>query len=140
MPNPNADKDDAAPSSHGNGRGQGDERPTLRAIERAVAGKGWKLGAERGYDEQTHCYKIYKTRDGMGTLEALRDALYREDERGCRIRRETQAMYYVCCDGVRVRLNESKSEVVVEVPCDMATVKAIEETCAKIDGVVKAKK
>ena len=27
--------------------------------------------------------------------------LYQANEQGCRIRRETQGLYYMCCDGVR---------------------------------------
>ena len=114
--------------------------PTLPAIERALAPLGWKVGAERGYDDTEHAYKIFKTRDGQKTLERLQDALYTTEERGCRIRRETQSMYYLCCDGVRCRLNESKQEIVVEVPCDMGSLKAIGDMCAKIDATVKAKK
>jgi hypothetical protein len=131
VPNPNAD---GASSPKSN------TSPTLPAIERALAPLGWKVGAERGYDDTEHAYKIYKTRDGQKTLERLQDALYTTEERGCRIRRETQSMYYLCCDGVRCRLNESKQEIVVEVPCDMGSLKAIGDMCAKIDATVKAKK
>jgi len=63
-------------------------------------------------------FKIFKTRDGHAALEALQGRLRANDERGCRIRRETQKLYYMCCDGVRVRLNEGKKEVVVEIPFD----------------------
>lgn len=111
VPNPNArdDDDDAA---------NGASAPTIPNVERAVASSGWSVGAERGYDDDPHVFKIFKTRDGHAALEALQGRLRANDERGCRIRRETQTLYYMCCDGVRVRLNEGKKEVVVEIPFD----------------------
>ena len=111
VPNANArdDDDDAA---------NGASAPTIPNVERAVASSGWSVGAERGYDDDPHVFKIFKTRDGHAALEALQGRLRANDERGCRIRRETQTLYYMCCDGVRVRLNEGKKEVVVEIPFD----------------------
>ena len=103
------DDDDAA---------NGASAPTIPNVERAVASSGWSVGAERGYDDDPHVFKIFKTRDGHAALEALQGRLRANDERGCRIRRETQTLYYMCCDGVRVRLNEGKKEVVVEIPFD----------------------
>lgn len=110
VPNPNARDDDDG----NNGAGA----PTIPNVERAVASSGWSVGAERGYDDDPHVFKIFKTRDGHAALEALQGRLRANDERGCRIRRETQTLYYMCCDGVRVRLNEGKKEVVVEIPFD----------------------
>lgn len=110
VPNPNARDDDDG----NNGAGA----PTIPNVERAVASSGWSVGAERGYDDDPHVFKIFKTRDGHAALEALQGTLRANDERGCRIRRETQTLYYMCCDGVRVRLNEGKKEVVVEIPFD----------------------
>lgn len=109
VPNPNARDDDDA---------SGAGAPTIPNVERAVASSGWSVGAERGYDDDPHVFKIFKTRDGHAALEALQGRLRANDERGCRIRRETQTLYYMCCDGVRVRLNEGKKEVVVEIPFD----------------------
>ena len=111
VPNPNARDDDG-----GNNNGSG--APTIPNVERAVASSGWSVGAERGYDDDPHVFKIFKTRDGHAALEALQGRLRANDERGCRIRRETPTLYYMCCDGVRVRLNEGKKEVVVEIPFD----------------------
>lgn len=116
VPNPNARDDD----DDDDGVGVGDKAaaPTIPNVERAVASSGWSVGAERGYDDDPHVFKIFKTRDGHAALEALQGRLRANDERGCRIRRETQTLYYMCCDGVRVRLNEGKKEVVVEIPFD----------------------
>ena len=127
VPNPNAD-DGASSSSAAN---------TLPNIERAVSSHGWRIGSERGYDESPHVFKIYKVRDGHAVLEALQDRLYASEERGCRIRRESQTLYYMCCDGVRCRLNEGKKEVVVEIPCDLESVQAYVQKVKEIEETVK---
>ena len=109
---PNPDADDSHRETNA------DAAPTLPNIARALESHGWAIGTERGYDDDPHAFKIYRVRDGRRAMEALRDALRKEEERGCRIRRETQTVYSVCCAGVRSRLNEGKGEVVVEMACD----------------------
>ena len=129
VPNPNAD--DSSPSN-------ADAAPTLPNIERALAPRGWAIGAERGYDDDPHAFKIFRARDGKATLEALQEALRAREERGCRIRRETQSLYYMCCDGVRCRLNEGKKEIVVEMACDSeTTVGGFVEKARVIEDVIK---
>jgi hypothetical protein len=131
VPNPRRDDDDD------DAREGADAAPTLPNIERALAPRGWAIGAERGYDDAPHAFKIFKARDGMRALEALQDALYASEERGCRIRRETQSLYYMCCDGVRCRLNEGKKEIVVEMPCDLRSVGAYVAKAKVIEDVVR---
>ena len=127
VPNPNAD----------DGGRAGGGRPAARDAARALAPLGWAIGAERGYDETPHAFKIFKVRDGMRALEAVRDRLYTEEERGCRIRRETQGLWYVCCDGARCRLNEGRHEIVVEVPLDGGSVKACLDKVMTIEEAIK---
>ena len=132
VPNPNARDDD--------GENNGAGAPTIPNVERAVAASGWSVGAERGYDDDPHVFKIFKTRDGHAALEALQGRLRANDERGCRIRRETQTLYYMCCDGVRVRLNEGKKEVVVEIPFDdgvYRNVRAYVDKTREIEETIK---
>jgi hypothetical protein len=45
-------------------------------------------------------------------------------------------MFYMCCDGVRVRLNEPKHEVLVEVPMPAETNAQLAE-CRKTLGTVE---
>ena len=104
----------------------------------------WQVGHERGADETDTVWRKFKARDEKSArvlLDALQDELYVQNEQGCRIRRETQGMFYMCCDGVRVRLNAPKREVLVEVPlpgesyaaleaCDRQLTK-VEEVCRK---------
>ena len=129
VPNPNGD--DAR--GHGNA-----DSATLPNIERALRPLGWAIGAERGYDDTPHAYKMFKTRDGMRALEALQERLYVRDERGCRIRRETQSLWYMCCDGVRCRMNDGKHEIIVEMPLELATVRAHVEKAKTIEETIKA--
>ena len=63
-----------------------------------------------------------------GSWDPCQNELYQTNEKGCRIRRETQGMYYMCCDGVRVRLNEPKHELVVEVPLPEESAASVKET------------
>jgi hypothetical protein len=128
VPNPRQGDDDA----------NADAAPTLPNIERALAPHGWAIGAERGYDDTPHAFKIFKVRDGHHTLEQLQEALYVSDERGCRIRRETQSLFYMCCDGVRCRLNEGKKEIVVEMPCDLDSVGAYVAKAKVIEDIIKS--
>ena len=127
-PNPRQGDDDANDGA----------APTLPHIERALAPHGWAIGAERGYDDTPHAFKIFKVRDGHHTLEQLQEALYVSDERGCRIRRETQSLFYMCCDGVRCRLNEGKKEIVVEMPCDLDSVGAYVAKAKVIEDIIKS--
>ena len=69
---------------------------------------------------------------------AAQEALYVSDERGCRIRRETQSLFYMCCDGVRCRLNEGKKEIVVEMPCDLDSVGAYVAKAKVIEDIIKS--
>jgi|TARA_B100001142_G_scaffold127655_2_gene129563 hypothetical protein len=90
-------------------------------------------------DDHDVIYRSFRCRDaktGHALLESLQDALYSDNERGCRIRRETQGMFYMCCDGVRVRLNEPKHEVLVEVPMPAETNAQLAE-CRKTLGTVE---
>ena len=101
----------------------------------------WQVGHERGADETDTIWRKFRCRDdkaGHAFLEALQGELYVSNEQGCRIRRETQGMFYMCCDGVRVRLNEPKNEVLVEVPLPMETfgeLDACEKTLADVERV-----
>lgn len=101
----------------------------------------WQVGHERGADDTDTIWRKFRCRDeksGHALLEALQGELYVSNEQGCRIRRETQGMFYMCCDGVRVRLNEPKHEVLVEVPLPTETYKeldACEKTLAKVERV-----
>lgn len=91
----------------------------------------WRVSHEHGADDSDMLNRSFKCRDGKAghqLLEALQAELYTQNERGCRIRRETQDLYYMCCDGVRVRLNEGKHEVFVEVPVPAETVEEVVET------------
>ena len=105
----------------------------------------WQVGHERGADETDTVWRKFKARDEKSArdlLDALQDELYVQNEQGCRIRRETQGMFYMCCDGVRVRLNEPKHEVLVEVPLPGAeTAEEVDrcgETIAAVEAVAKA--
>ena len=105
----------------------------------------WQVGHERGADETDTIWRKFKCRDekaGHALLEKLQDELYVQNEQGCRIRRETQGLFYMCCDGVRVRLNEPKHEVLVEVPLPGAeTAEEVDrcgETIAAVEAVAKA--
>lgn len=94
----------------------------------------WAIGHEAGVDETDTIWRKFRCkteRAGHELLEAVQDALYVPNEKGCRIRRETQGLYYMCCDGVRVRLNETKREVTVEVPIPRHTNDELNE-CEKV--------
>uniref|UniRef100_A0A7S0T1F8 Uncharacterized protein n=1 Tax=Mantoniella antarctica TaxID=81844 RepID=A0A7S0T1F8_9CHLO len=101
----------------------------------------WRVGHELSPDETDTMWRKFKCRDdraGHQLLEALQAALYETNEKGCRIRRETQGLYYMCCDGVRVRLNEPRHEVLVEVPMPAATredVLECKQTLAQIEAL-----
>ena len=103
----------------------------------------WRVGHERGADETDTVWRKFKARDEKSArdlLDALQDELYVQNEQGCRIRRETQGMFYMCCDGVRVRLNEPKREVLVEVPLpgeSYAALEACDRQLAKVEEVCK---
>ena len=106
----------------------------------------WQVGHERGADETDTVWRKFKVRDekiAKDLLDALQDKLYVQNEQGCRIRRETQGMFYMACDGVRVRLNLPKKEVLVEVPLPNETYAAI-ESCDRqlttVEEVCKAGK
>ena len=61
-----------------------------------------------------------------------------EEERGGRMRRETQEMYYMCCDGVRVRMNEGKGSVLVEIPIEEnALLGQFKRKCKVIESIVE---
>mmetsp|Transcript_5180 Transcript_5180/g.13178 ORF Transcript_5180/g.13178 Transcript_5180/m.13178 type:complete len:193 (-) Transcript_5180:364-942(-) len=116
MPNPQYRWGD---DSNPNGPGA---LPTLDALLAKHA--KWQVGHEHGADDTDTIWRKFKCRDGAAghkLLEAIQGSLYQTNEKGCRIRRETQGLYYMCCDGVRVRLNEPKHEVLVEVPMPMET-------------------
>ena len=60
----------------------------------------WQVGHERGADETDTIWRKFKCRDekaGHALLEKLQDELYVQNEQGCRIRRETQGLFYMCC-------------------------------------------
>jgi len=63
--------------------------------------------------------------------------LYTDEERGCRIRRETQGLWYVCCGGARWRLNEGRHEIGVEVPLDLGSVRAHVDKVMTIEDAIK---
>jgi hypothetical protein len=101
--------------------------------------KKWRVGHENGTEADT-LWRKFKCRDdkaGHQLLEAVQGALYTTNEKGCQIRRETQGLYYMCCDGVRVRLNEPKHEVLVEVPMPThAEVEECNKTLSQIEALV----
>mmetsp|Transcript_4296 Transcript_4296/g.15880 ORF Transcript_4296/g.15880 Transcript_4296/m.15880 type:complete len:194 (+) Transcript_4296:136-717(+) len=106
----------------------------------------WQVGHERGADDKDTLWRKFKARDSKSArdlLDKLQDTLYVQNEQGCRIRRETQGMFYMCCDGVRVRLNEPKREILVEIPLPNETYAAIEScdrTLAQVEETCKAGK
>ena len=62
----------------------------------------WQVGHERGADDKDTLWRKFKARDSKSArdlLDKLQDTLYVQNEQGCRIRRETQGMFYMCCDG-----------------------------------------
>ena len=103
----------------------------------------WQVGHENGYDESDTVWRKFRCRNkakGHELLEAVQDELYVPNEQGCRIRRESQGMFYMCCDGVRVRLNETKSEVLVEVPLPRETnaeIAACDKTLRVVEDLAK---
>ena len=106
----------------------------------------WRVGHERGADETDTVWRTFKARDEKSArvlLDALQDELYVNNEQGCRIRRETQGIFYMCCDGVRVRVNEPKRRVLVEVPLpgeSYAALEACDRQLAKVEEVCKKAK
>ena len=74
--------------------GRADAAPTLPNIARALESRGRKIGTERGYDDDPHAFKIYRVRDGRRAMEALRDALRKEEERGC-LERDADGVFRV---------------------------------------------
>ena len=60
------------------------------------------------------------------------------DERRCRIRRGTQSLFYMCCDGVRCQVNEGNKESVVEMPCDLDSVGAYVAKDKVIENIIKS--
>ena len=115
---------------------------TLRGMLAAKHDK-WQVGHENGYDESDTVWRKFRCRNkakGHELLEAVQDELYVPNEQGCRIRRESQGMFYMCCDGVRVRLNETKSEVLVEVPLPRETnaeIAACDKTLRVVEDLAK---
>jgi len=98
----------------------------------------WKVSHEHGADHTDMLNRSFRCRDsktGMHLLEILQNELYQTNEKGCRIRRETQGMYYMCCDGVRVRLNEPKHELIVEVPLPDESADSVRETKATLGRI-----
>jgi hypothetical protein len=70
--------------------------PTFKQLEKYC--EGWTVGRERGADDEDHLCRRFRAKDakaGHRILEALQGRLMTEEERGCRIRRETQEMYYM---------------------------------------------
>lgn len=116
---------------------------TVRGMLSAKHNK-WQVGHENGYDDTDTVWRKFRCRNktkGHELLEAVQDRLYVPNEQGCRIRRESQSMFYMCCDGVRVRLNETKSEVLVEVPMPRETnaeIAACETTLRTVEDLAKA--
>ena len=116
---------------------------TVRGMLSAKHNK-WQVGHENGYDDTDTVWRKFRCRNktkGHELLEAVQDKLYVPNEQGCRIRRESQSMFYMCCDGVRVRLNETKSEVLVEVPMPRETnaeIAACETTLRTVEDLAKA--
>ena len=115
---------------------------TLRGMLAAKHDK-WQVGHENGYDESDTVWRKFRCRNkakGHELLEAVQDELYVPNEQGCRIRRESQGMFYMCCDGVRVRLNETKSEVLVAVPLPRETnaeIAACDKTLRVVEDLAK---
>ena len=106
----------------------------------------WQVGHERGTDETDTVWRKFKARNeksARALLDALQDELYVMNEQGCRIRRETQGIFYMCCDGVRVRLNAPKREVLVEVPLpgeSDAALEACHRQLARVEQVCRTEK
>ena len=106
----------------------------------------WRVGHERGADETDTVWRTFKARDEKSArvcLDLLQEELYVNNEQGCRIRRETQGIFYMCCDGVRVRVNEPKRRVLVEVPLpgeSYAALEACDRQLAKVEEVCKKAK
>ena len=79
-------------------------------------------------------------------LEGLQKKLLADAEaerRGCRIRRETQELFYMCCDGVRVRMNEGKKEILVEIPIEKESGSVLglyKRKCSAVENVIEALK
>ena len=114
--------------------------PTFKQLEKFC--DGGRVGRERGADDEDHLCRRFRAKDakaGHRILEALQGRLMTEEERGCRIRRETQEMYYMCCDGVRVRMNEGKGSVLVEIPIEgeSALLGQFKRKCKLIENVVE---
>ena len=113
--------------------------PTFKQLEKYC--KGWTVGRERGADDEDHLCRRFRAKDakaGHRILEVLQERLMTEEERGCRIRRETQEMYYMCCDGVRVRMNEGKGSVLVEIPIEEnALLGQFKRKCKVIESIVE---
>ena len=113
--------------------------PTFKQLEKYC--KGWTVGRERGADDDDHLCRRFRAKDakaGHRILEVLQERLMTEEERGCRIRRETQEMYYMCCDGVRVRMNEGKGSVLVEIPIEEnALLGQFKRKCKVIESIVE---
>ena len=106
----------------------------------------WQVGHERGADETDTVWRTFKARDEKSArvcLDLLQEELYVNNEQGCRIRRETQGIFYMCCDGVRVRLNAPKREVLVEVPLpgeSDAALEACHRQLARVEQVCRTEK
>jgi len=114
--------------------------PTFKQLEKYC--EGWTVGRERGADDEDHLCRRFRAKNakaGHRILEALQGRLMSEEERGCRIRRETQEMYYMCCDGVRVRMNEGKGSVLVEIPIEgeNALLGQFKRKCKLIENIVE---
>uniref|UniRef100_A0A7S0N1M6 Uncharacterized protein n=1 Tax=Pyramimonas obovata TaxID=1411642 RepID=A0A7S0N1M6_9CHLO len=60
--------------------------------------------------------KVHSKANGHKLLQAIQQEFYSPNGGGCQIRRETQSTTSLCCQEVRAMFNESRSEVVIDVP------------------------
>ena len=115
------------------------KNPTFKQIEQTCS--GWQIGHERGGDEEEHLLRTFRARDkkiAKRILETMQASLMVEDERGCRIRRESQELYYLCCDGVRIRMNEGKLSVLCEIPIEAnISLGQFKRKCIMIEKIVE---
>jgi len=85
---------------------------------------GWALKLEPDHGEASgprlrHIFQMVSHEKAHSLLEALQLALYKEGEKGCRIRRESQTKWSFCCEGVEALLNASHDTVCCDIPVDL---------------------
>lgn len=105
--------------------------PTPASLDGLVkAHPGWALKLEPDHGEASgprlrHHFRTPSHEKAHSLLEAFQLALYKEGEKGCRIRRESQTKWSLCCEGVEALLNASHDDVCVDIPVDLGAEAAL---------------